>query len=75
MDRFNLKNLNEGDVTEQYPVTTRNKFAALEISEDNGDINSARDNIRENMTVLVHDSLGYSESKHHKPGLDEEYSK
>jgi hypothetical protein len=28
--RFDLKKLNEGDVKEQYQVTTRNKFAALE---------------------------------------------
>jgi hypothetical protein len=30
MERFNLKKLNEGDVKEQYQVTIRNKFAALE---------------------------------------------
>jgi hypothetical protein len=30
MERFNLKKLNEGDVKEQYQVTTKNKFAALE---------------------------------------------
>jgi exonuclease III len=29
-ERFNVKNLNEGDVKEQYQVTIRNKFAALE---------------------------------------------
>jgi hypothetical protein len=29
-DRFNLKKLNEGNVTKQYHVTIRNKFAALE---------------------------------------------
>jgi hypothetical protein len=39
-ERFNLKKLNEGDVKEQDQVTTRNKFAALENLEDNGDINS-----------------------------------
>jgi hypothetical protein len=30
MERFNVKTLNEGDVIEQYWVTIRNKFAALE---------------------------------------------
>jgi hypothetical protein len=30
MDRFNLKKLNMEDVKEQYQVTIRNKFAALE---------------------------------------------
>jgi hypothetical protein len=29
MDRFNFKNLNEGELKEQYQVTTVNKFAAL----------------------------------------------
>jgi hypothetical protein len=36
MERFNLKKLNEGDVKEQYQVTIRNKFTALENFEDNG---------------------------------------
>jgi hypothetical protein len=30
MERFNVKKLNEGDVTEQYQVRITNKFAALE---------------------------------------------
>jgi hypothetical protein len=30
MDRFNLKKLNEGEVKEQYQVTIKNKFSALE---------------------------------------------
>jgi hypothetical protein len=43
MENFNLKKLNEGIVKEQYQVTIRNKFAALENVEDNGDINRAWD--------------------------------
>jgi hypothetical protein len=39
--RFNVKKLNVADVKEQYQVTLRNKFAALENSEDSGDINGA----------------------------------
>jgi hypothetical protein len=39
--RFNVKKLNEGDFKEQYQVTIRNKFAALENLEDSGDINVA----------------------------------
>jgi hypothetical protein len=30
MDGFNLKKLNEGEVKEQYQVTTKNRFSALE---------------------------------------------
>jgi hypothetical protein len=40
-ERFNVKNLNEGDVKEQYQVTIRNKLAALENLEESGDINMA----------------------------------
>jgi hypothetical protein len=41
MDRFNLKKLNEVEVKEQYQVTIKNRFSALENLEDNGDINRA----------------------------------
>jgi hypothetical protein len=41
MERFNLKKLNEGEVKEQYHITIKNMFAALENLEDNGDINRA----------------------------------
>jgi glycine betaine/choline ABC-type transport system substrate-binding protein len=48
-ERFKVKKLNEGDVKEQYLVTIRNKFAAMENLEDSGDINRAWDNITGNM--------------------------
>jgi hypothetical protein len=35
MERFNVKKLNVGEVEEQYQVTMRNKFAALENLESN----------------------------------------
>jgi hypothetical protein len=74
-ERFNVKKLNEGDVKEQYQVTIRNKFAALENLEDSGDINRAWDNIRENINISAEGSLDYCESKHRKPWSDEESSK
>jgi hypothetical protein len=49
IERFNLKKLNEEEVKEKRQVTITNKFAALENFEDNGDINRALDNIRENI--------------------------
>jgi glycine betaine/choline ABC-type transport system substrate-binding protein len=64
MERFNVKKLNEGDVKEQYQVMIRNKFAALENLEDSGDINRAWDNIRQNIKILVQESLDYCESTH-----------
>jgi hypothetical protein len=75
IERFNVKKLNEGDVKEQYQVTIRNNFASLENLEDDGDINRAWDNIRENIKILAQESLGYCEAKHRKPWFDEECSK
>jgi hypothetical protein len=75
MERCNVKTLYEGDVKEQYQVTVRNKFAALEGLEDSGDINGAWDNIRENISISAQESLGYCELKHRKPWFDEECSK
>jgi hypothetical protein len=41
VERFNLKQLNEEEVKEQYQVTIKNNFAALENLDDNRDINRA----------------------------------
>jgi hypothetical protein len=41
MDRFNLRKLHQGEVKEQYQVTIKNRFSALENLEDNGDIKRA----------------------------------
>jgi glycine betaine/choline ABC-type transport system substrate-binding protein len=71
-ERFNVKKLNEGDIKEQYQVTIRSKFAALENLEDSGDINRACENIRENIKTSAQESLGYCESKRRKPWFDEE---
>jgi hypothetical protein len=43
--RFNLKKLHEQEVKEWYQVTVRNKFAAVENFDDNGDISRAWDTI------------------------------
>jgi DNA repair ATPase RecN len=74
MERFNLKKLNKGEVKEQYQVTIRNKSAALKNLEDNGDINMAWDNIKENINTSAQESLSYCESKHHKPWFDKDCS-
>jgi hypothetical protein len=70
-----VKKLNEGDVKEQYQVTIRNKFAALESLKNGRDINGAWDSIRENMNISVQEGLGYCEPKHRKPWFDEKCSK
>jgi hypothetical protein len=71
MDRFNPKKLNEGDVKEQYYVTIKNRFTVLENSEDNGDINTAWDAIRENIPISVKECIGHCEAKCHKQLFDE----
>jgi hypothetical protein len=74
-ERFNVKKLNMGDVKEQYQVTIRNKFAALENLEDIGDINKVWENIRENINISAQEILGYCEPKHRKPWFYEGCSK
>jgi hypothetical protein len=65
----------EGDVTEQNQITIRNKSAAVENSEDSGDINRAWDNITENTNISAQECLGYCELKRHKPWFDKECSR
>jgi hypothetical protein len=67
MERFNLKQLNEEAVKEQYQVTIKNKFAAVENLYDNGDNNRAWDTVRENIKISAKESIGHCESKSHKP--------
>jgi hypothetical protein len=72
MDRFNLKKLNDGDVKEEYQVTIRNRFLALENLNDNGDINRAWDVIRESITISDKECISHCVGKHHKTWFDEE---
>jgi hypothetical protein len=72
VERFNLQQLNEDEVKEQYQVTIKNKFAALENVDDNRDINRAWETIRENIRISAKESIGLCESKSYKPWLNEE---
>jgi hypothetical protein len=74
-NRFNHRKLNESGVKERYQVTITNKFAALENSQDSGEINRTWDNIRENIKISSQECLGYCESKDHKQWFDKECSK
>jgi hypothetical protein len=74
-ERFNVKKLKKGDVKEQYQVTIRNKFVALENLEDRGDINRAWDKIRKKHQNFCQETLGYFESKNHVQWFVEECSK
>jgi hypothetical protein len=55
-----------------YQVTIKNKFAALENLDDNGDINRAWETNRENIGISAKDSIGLCESKSYKPWFNEE---
>jgi hypothetical protein len=59
--------LNDGEVKEQYQVTIKNSFLALENLDNNGDINTVWDAIRENIKILAKES---TEVKHHKLWFD-----
>jgi hypothetical protein len=75
MQRFDLRKLNDTEVTEQYQVKITNRFAALKNFDDNVDMNRAWENIRENIKISAKDSLGHYELQQHKPWFDDEYSK
>jgi hypothetical protein len=75
MQRFDLRKLNDAEVKEQYQVKTTNGFAALEDCDDNVDMNTVWENIRENIKTSAKESLGHYELQQHKPWFDDEYSK
>jgi hypothetical protein len=58
MQRFDLRKLNDADVKEQYQVKITNRFAALENRDDNVHMNTAWENIRENIKTSAKESLG-----------------
>jgi len=70
--RFNLRKLNEPEVREKYQIEFTNRFAALENSDDNKDINRNWENIKENIQTSAKESLGLDEFKQNKPWFDEE---
>ena len=67
-ERFNLGKLNELEVRKKYQIEITNTFAALGNLNDNKGKNRAWENIREII------SLGLHELKQHKPWSDEECS-
>jgi len=67
-----LRKLNKPEVREHYQVEIKNRFAALENSDDDEDINRNWENIKENMQTSVKESLGLDEFKQNKPWFDAE---
>ena len=73
VERFNIRKLNELDVSKQDQIKISNRCAALENLNNSGDINRACENTEENIRMSATDSLGLYELKQHKPWFDEEY--
>ena len=70
--RFNLGKLNELEVRKQYQIEITSRFAALESSNEDEDVNRTWVNIKEIIKTSAKESLGMHELKRHKPGFDEE---
>jgi hypothetical protein len=75
MQGFDLRKLNDAEVTKQYQVKITNRFAALENFYDNVNMNRAWENIRENIKTSGKESLGNYKLQQHKPWFDDECSK
>jgi hypothetical protein len=63
MERFNQKKLNEIEGNEKYLVRISNRFPV----DNEVEINSSWETIRENAKISAQESLVYLELKRHKP--------
>ena len=57
--RFNLRELNEPEVREQYQIEITNRFVALENSDDDKDVNRTWENIKENIQTSAKERGGF----------------
>jgi hypothetical protein len=71
MERPNLKNLNEVEGKEQSRIEISNRYADLENLDDDVDVSRAWETIRENIIISAKETLGYYETRNHKPWFDE----
>jgi len=67
-----LRKLNEPEVREQYQIEVKNRFAALENSDDDEDVNRNWENIKENIQTSAKESPHLDEFKQDKPWFDKE---
>ena len=67
-----MRKLNEPEVREQYQIEITNRFAALENSDNDKDINRTWENIKENIQTSAKESLGLDQFKQNKPWFDDE---
>jgi len=71
-EKLNLRKLNELEVKEKYQIEITNRFAALENLDVDEDVNTAWENIKENIKTSAKESVGLYEWKQHKPWFDTE---
>jgi hypothetical protein len=62
MERFNLKKLNAEEIKEKYQVTIKTSLQLW----NTGGIGRIWDTIRENITILVKESISHYESRYNK---------
>jgi hypothetical protein len=53
IERFNLRTLSELEFRKQYKLGSQKRFAALENSNDNEDIDRAWENVKENIKLQL----------------------
>src|SRR5215469_12313116 len=71
-ERFNLRKLNELEVTNKYQIEITKRFAALENLNVDEDVNMVWENIKDNIKTAAKESLFLQEWKQHKPWFDQE---
>jgi len=69
--RFNLRKLNEPEVREHYQIEITNRFAPLQNVNDEKDVNSTWEHIKENIQTSAKESLGLHQLNQNKPWFDE----
>jgi ribulose bisphosphate carboxylase small subunit len=72
VERFKFRKLNELEVRKQYQTEISKGFAALENLSDSENINTAWENMKENIKTSK-ESLGLYELKRHKSWFDAEF--
>ncbi len=65
VERFYLGKRNEFEVRKQYQIEITNRFAVLGNLRDNGDLNMAWENFKENIKMLAKESVGLCKLKQH----------
>jgi len=67
-----LRKLNELEVREQYQIEITNRFAALEILNDDEDVDRTWENIKENIQTSAKECVGLHDLKQNKHWFDED---